>query len=233
VSLRNSVDRVSGIGLEFPGKEILALDSGPCEEGIGSVTLYGSVPSRGFSAFVRFNIFSELLGNRQHVASVIVPSGVNGELVSISGHIADSWHVTAQASTSRQDVKLAIIGLRCCASPRIRANVALLAPFSATTEAIPAPLLVAPITPMGDGLDGAGASLSVPAPGSGTLTFPAGARLTHWTVLGSAAGSNFTINGALNVLVGVDQLEGFPNGTIAVQTIDYVSLTVGTFEFVY
>jgi hypothetical protein len=234
---KNEQGKESGFGTSAPGDEALALDS---DEELGIIALYATVPSRSLGSVMRFNLFADLGGTRQHVASALAPEGTTGELIVVSGHMADSWHVTVQSTTPRQDCKIGLVGRECCAMPSVQVRADLLA-LAFSTEGGPEllALLWAPFVPWG-GENGAARALSVA--GSGSLPFPKGARLTHWMAQGVAlpgpAGSvsvKTTPAGpalATGVGNGAPAREVFPDGNTPVSSIDFANLDFGIFEFV-
>lgn len=239
--MRFESDKLNGYGPGFPGTDALSLDCDRGEEEFGLVSLYAAVDRMNLGAFVRFNLFSELMGTRQHIASAICPEGTTGELIVVSGHLADSWHVTAQSTDARQLVKVGLVGAQCCAPPlvRVRADLLALATF-AVDEDEPAllELLAAPMVPWGVEF---GALQVSTVTGSGVLAVPKGARLLHWEALGAAPGGQITFTESLvpgnsqTVAVGVGEpkREGFPNGTMPITEITYSALDYGLFEWVF
>lgn len=200
------------------------------------VSLYAAVPQRGnvTGSFVRFNLFADAGNTLQHVASAICPAGTSGELIVVSGHAADSWHVFAQATNPRQDVKVNLLAKSCCASERVRVRTDLLALAYADPEVSGiGPLGWFPLVPWGQEF---GAPNAYTVTGSGTLVLPAGARLTHWLAEGSGGGGTVrfdtTVPGSvLSVGTGVPAREGFPM-TQPVSAVVYTSLAFGLFEVV-
>ena len=241
--MRFESDKLNGYGAQFPGTDALSLDVGKGEQEFGLVSLYAAVPRMSLGAFVRFNLFSELMGTRQHIASAICPEGTTGELIVVSGHLADSWHVTVQASDARQDVKVGLVALQCCASPAVRVRADLLAlAFADFDEDEPQlnALMAPPLVPWGVEF---GALQVETVSGSGVLVTPkGGARLIHWEAMGAAPGPGsitFTqsvVDGTFQTItvgVGEPKREGFPNGTMPITEITYTSLDFGLFEWVF
>jgi len=229
---RNQIDRVAGLPVDFPGKELVSLDMTEGAEP-GIVTVYASIPSRGFPSIVRLNLFSELSGIRQHFASAFLTSGQAGTVISVTGHLADSWHIYGQASMAQQDVQAGLASTPCCAQPTVAVRPEALT-LAYTEGAGPlADLFAGPFVPMG-GPNGAAGAKSVS--GTGTLVLPKGARLTHWLAQGTAALSAFQIHhppGAdVPIVVGANHVDGFPFGLLPAASVDYQSLGVGVFEFV-
>jgi len=229
---RNGVDRQNGLPAEWPGRGLVSLDMTEGTEP-GIVSVFASVSSRGFPAVVRLNLFSELSGIRQHVASCFLNSGDTGEFISVTGHLADSWHVTGQASAPQQDVRVSLVSTGCCATPAVVVQPSAL--VQAFTEG-GGGLYRAPWVPMGVNLGAAGV-FSVA--GTSTVNFPPGSRLTHWIAEGSAAGAAIQIrrpppaSGVDLILpIGATRLEAFPAGLVPVTSIDFQLLTRGLFEFV-
>src|SRR5262245_33717880 len=234
---KNTNQHQSGFGTKEPGQECCALDASEGAEAWGLVSLYASVPSRGFlpSSFVRFNLFADVSGTREHVASAICPSGTVGELISVSGHAADTWHVTVQATSPRQDMKVSLIGNQCCAQPKVEVRADLLTLAFAPVEAgVPAELQWFPMVPWGGAF---GAAQAFTVTGTGVLAMPKGARLTHWLAEGTGGPPNtvrFDNQAAgqlLNVGNAAPAREGFPAAQY-VTSIAFQNLLFGLFEIV-
>ena len=239
--MRFESDKLNGYGAQFPGTDALTLDCGREEQEFGSVSLYAAVDRMNLGAVVRFNLFSELMGTRQHIASAICPEGTTGELIVVSGHVADSWHVTVQSTDARQLVKVGLAGLQCCAPPLVRVRADLLALALVEPEedqAALAELLAAPLVPWGVEF---GALQVETVTGTGVLAVPRGARLLHWEAMGVAPGGGITFTQSaapsasqtVSVGTGEPKREGYPNGTMPITEITYTALDYGLFEWVF
>lgn len=226
----------SGFGSAEPGQEVCALDAEEDRE-YGMVSLYAAIDSLGFLAtsFVRFNLFADLSGTREHVASAICPAGTTGEIMAVSGHVADTWHVTVQATSPRQSMKVGLSARPCCAPPKVQVRADLLTLAFAVAEAgLPAELQWFPMVPWGGDF---GVPQTYTVTGSGTLVLPAGARLTHWLALGTGGPPNTVRfdNQAAGPLINVGNAlparEGFPAAQYTTQIV-YQNLAFGLFEIV-
>lgn len=233
--MRNDTGKDSGFGSGAPGTEVCAL-SADVDEEIGVVSLYAAVPQRGSvtGSFVRFNLFADAGNTLQHIASAIAPAGTSGELIVVSGHVADSYHLFVQATNPRQDLKANLLAKSCCASSRVRVRADMLALAYADPEVSGIGALAwFPMVPWGVEF---GAAQAFTVTGSGTLVLPAGARLTHWLAEGTGGGGtvqfNTTVPGSvLAVGTGLPVREGFPVAQ-PVTTITYAALAFGLFEVV-
>lgn len=232
---KNTVAKQVGWGPGAPGTLSCSLDSEKNEE-IGLVSLYVSVPSLGqlTGSFVRFNLFGDVSGTEQHVASAICPAGTVGEIITVSGHVADTWHVYVQATKNQQTAKIGLAGKPCCASPGVLVRPDLLAPIFAPSELGLGELAWFPMVPWGNEF---GAAQTFQVTGTGTLTLPAGARVNHWLVLGTGGPPNtirFDGQGSGNVINVGNALpvrEGFPSAQY-VKQIAYQNLAFGLFDIV-
>lgn len=225
--------QITMVGSTAPGTEYLALD---CEDDLSLVSVYVSVPRQSdiTGSFVRVNLFGDLCNTRQHLASAICPMGTVGEIITVSGHTVDSYHVTLQATHTRQkNIKLGMAAKPCCAEPRVRVRADLL-PFAfAPGELGLGELQWFPMVPWGVEH---GAAQTYAVAGSNTLLLPTGARLTHWQALGSAPGASLQfdsggVSGTPFVVGQTTVREGFPAAE-SVSAIVYTSLTFGLFDIV-
>jgi hypothetical protein len=204
--MRAEIDRIVGFSTAFPGSEALSLRVGPGEE-TGLVTLAGSVPVRGLPAITRLNLFSEISGVRDHIASAILTPGNSGTLITVSGILADSWHVYAQCSDARQDVRLVLASQPCCAPQRVRVRQDLLSlGIVGEGAALIAPdLRDPPLVPWGEEY---GLHQTFYRTGGGSFVLPLGSRVWHWTALGIDATSTVT----WTTSVGTSQVIPVPPG---------------------
>jgi len=106
---------IQGLGIEFPGKPIVSV----VEIESACVTAYVDVPSEAAYGVVRWNLFSELEGIRQLLASVWTLPGYSGVIASVTGYVADGFHLEAQTSNPRQPVRGGLIATECCAAPSV------------------------------------------------------------------------------------------------------------------
>jgi hypothetical protein len=224
----------SGFGARAPGVEVLTMKAPEGDE-MGMVSLYADVPSRSLAlSYVRFNLFSCMANTLSHVASAICPPGTSGELIIVTGHTADSYHVFCQATDHRQDVTVSMGARACCAPPKVEVRPDLLALAFANPEAGLGELQWFPVVPWGE--EG-GAPQTFSVTGSGTLALPTGARLTHWLAQGTGAGGTLEFDGpivpgvAFSVGAALPAREGFPAFPV-VRQIVYTNLVFGLFEVV-
>jgi hypothetical protein len=229
------IGQLGNIGSEAPGQEYLSVK---CEPGdlSAQVSVYLSVPLQGHvtTSFVRVNLFSDLGGTRQHLASAICPAGTSGEVIAVSGHVADAYHVTLQATNTKQSgVKLGLAAMGCCADPKVRVRPDLLSLAFAPPEVGLGALEWYPLVPWGGEF---GAPNAYTVAGSGSITMPAGARLVHWLAQGTGPGGTLEFDGIasgpiLNLLAAAPAREGFPVAQ-HVTSIVYTNLLFGLFEIV-
>jgi hypothetical protein len=230
---RRTANQVDGLGLGFPGQEILSM---PTEEGeeAGLVSVYVAVPSHGFPNPVRFNLFCELGGFREHVASGLVFPSQNGLLATVSGKLADAWHLHAQCAQAKQDV-VATIGLStCCGEPRVRVRQDFLQWSAITAETPPAIAALVPDAlslpawvPWGEQY-GAHELFEYSGTG-GPFAFRPGSRLWHWRALGTGAGAfvRWTSPGGIvsEAVIDANEQDAFPWGQqpVALVTFDQMA----------
>jgi len=236
--MRAEIDRIVGFSTEFPGTEALSLTTGPGEE-TGLVTLAGSVPVRGLPAIARLNLFSELSGVRDHIASAICPVGTSGTLITVAGILADSWHVYAQCSDARQDLRLALASQPCCAPQRVRVRQDLLS-LGVTGEGaapIAAALVEPPLVPWGEDY---GLHQSYYRTGTGLFVLPQGSRLWRWTAFGvdATATVTWTTPAGTSVVTPVPPGAGaagggfFPVGNLSVLSVSWFNVVDFWFEVI-
>jgi hypothetical protein len=229
------VGQLDNIGSAAPGQEYLAVKA-PKGELAAMVSVYLSVPLLGHvtTSFVRVNLFGDVGGTRQHLASAICPAGTSGEVIAVSGHVADSYHVTLQATNPRQSgIKLGLVAMGCCASPKVRVRPDLLSLAFAPPEVGLGGLEWYPVVPWGGEF---GAPNAYTAVGSGSILMPAGARLTHWLAQGTGLGGTVEFDGLasgpiLTLLAAAPAREGFPAAQYVSQIV-YTNLLFGLFEIV-
>ena len=233
--MRKEAGQLSGVPSDAPGREYLSLDDEDEKHELSLVSVFISVPNVGHvtGSFVRVNLFADLGNTRQHVASAICPQGTIGEVMTVSGHTADSWHVFLQATQSLQpNIKLGMAAKPCCAEPRVRVRADLLSLAFAPSEVGLGELQWFPIVPWGVEH---GAPNAYTVTGTGALPMPAGARLVHWQALGSAPGAFVQFDGvAAGPQIAVGQTtvrEGFPAAQYVTQIV-FQTLTFGLFEIV-
>lgn len=238
--MRNDASKESGFGAGAPGIEVLSLDSDPGDE-MAMVSLFASVPNRSLPlSFVRFNLFGQLGNTMQHIASALAPAGTSGELIAVSGHVVDSYHVLVQATQPTQDIKANLAARACCASPKVEVRADMLALAFAAAEVGLGALLWYPLVPWGGAF---GAAQTFTVTGDGAIDLPPGARLTHWLAQGGNGGPGtveFNPPGPfgtpiagpiLDVGGALPAREGFPAAP-AIANITFTNLVFGLFEVV-
>lgn len=225
----------SAFGASAPGTEIVSLRAEGKDDELGMVSVYADVPSRSLAiSYVRFNLYAGLANTLSHVASAICPAGTTGELMVVSGHVADSYHVFGQSTNPRQDVTCSIAARSCCAPPKVEVRPDLLALAFAGPEVGLGALEWYPVVPWGEET---GAPQTYAVTGSGTLVLPKGARLTHWIAQGTGGGGTLEFDSpgatgtAFSVGAALPQREGFPAFPNVAQIV-YVNLVFGLFEVV-
>lgn len=233
--MRKEAGQLSQVPSGAPGREYLSIDDEEAKHELSLVSVFISVPNVGHvtGSFVRVNLFADLDNTRQHVASAICPQGTIGEVMTVSGHTADSWHVYLQATRSLQpDIKLGMAAKPCCAEPRVRVRADLLSLAFAPAEVGLGDLQWFPLVPWGVEH---GAPNTYTVTGTAALALPAGARLVHWQALGTAPGSFVEFDGLAagpQIVVGNTVVkEGFPAAQYVTQIV-YSTLSFGLFEIV-
>lgn len=229
--MRKADGRVSQLPRDFPGVQVCSLDVRDFDD-YGCVTLYASVPRTGVAALCRFNLFAELQGVQQHVASAFGVTGFSGLLLSVSGFCADSWHCYAQGtSQTTGNVKVALVGLDCCAEPAVRIQATQMEPnFLIEADWFDQQFTNPPRAPLGlehgnyVALAGGVTAGPTAFPFPGAIA-PAGGqtRIIHWRFLGSGATGQLTFlrqsQSILVVPVGSVFMDGFPKGNLVADTI--------------
>ena len=217
--MKNQSLKTTGAPLEFPGKLVASLlangDDGttgttPDDDVVTSVSVYVAVPNRGLptSAGVRLNLFAELSGTQQHVASVVCPVGTTGLVMTVTGHTVDSWQVYMQATNPNQDVKISLAGQACCGAPAVKVRPDLLPLAFLGEDGLDGLENHFPFVPWGTGQEGAaGAELvfTVTNPFVRSVTIPLDTAITR---------------------------SGFPFGSIVADQITFAHLTFGSVDWV-
>lgn len=215
----------------FPGKEVLQvprIDGDQRREvNSGNVMVYASLPTSPSAggAVVRLNLFAELFGVREHVASAFVLAGAPpASVINVSGHVVDGWHLLAHSTSPQAALRCTMASMPCCGPPRVRVNKDNINPPPAALDDA-ATLLqfdAPPMVPWGRE-NGRYNQQSVVNVGGGgtTITFDRGARITHMLLIADAAvDATYTIRDehATVIETGVvpmgERAEWFPNGDL-------------------
>ena len=131
---KQELDQITGLPLRDPGDEHLAI-VGPSS----CATVFVAVDSL-LTGLVRVNLFAELFGVRDLVASAFVPNGFRGVAIVVTGMQVDGWHVTFQATSPLINMKAGLQVGCGCSGFSIEVPPSLLAPEN--TEDIPPELLI-------------------------------------------------------------------------------------------
>lgn len=195
--VRKHVENVRGLPADFPGTEILAI---PFDEDESSTcSVYVSTSFEGTPTVFRLNLFAELLGIRQHIASAFVanvPRGFSGLVMAVTGFLVDGWHLYAQAATSggvssaNATIRATMAARPCCTDPFVRVPEPLLAlPLAELIAGNVADMIDPPMLPLG-GPNGQIVPFSVTADSPASpLVFPPGSRLVEISMLGTGEGN--------------------------------------------
>lgn len=116
---RRTGDMQQQLGFRFPGRPVASLRAGP-NEVRSCVTAYGRAQCDLQTEVTRWNLFGELDGSRQHFATAFATGQFDGLLFSVSGHLADSWHLYAQATSDRVFARGGLLSSDCCAEPSVQ-----------------------------------------------------------------------------------------------------------------
>lgn len=229
--MKNQEAKIVQLGADFPGREVVALD---CEEGTGAVSVYASIPRLNIGAMVRVTLFAQLLGTRQQIASVICPEGTDGEVISASGHLADSWHVYACATAPQAQAKLGLMAKECCGPPKVWARADLLSLAFLDDANFPPLFAVGPFVPLGDDFGGAGAETLT---GTSNVILPIGARITHWIAQANVGDGAIVFTdpsgGTRSIaLLAGQRFEGFPDGRWPATKVAVTNVTFALVEWV-
>jgi len=125
---QGEIVRVNGqatdaLGLTFPGSVVTTLKSPDDKQGVLTcISAWGGVPKGlpGSPELVRLNLFAELFGVQQHIASAFVLGGQEGLIFDVAGIPADAWYVYAQCANNRTKVRVSMQGQTGCSQLSIR-----------------------------------------------------------------------------------------------------------------
>lgn len=125
---QGEIVRVNGqatdaLGLTFPGSVVTTLKSLADKQGVLTcISAWGDVPKGlpGSPELVRLNLFAELFGIQQHVASAFMLGGQSGLIFDVAGIPADAWYVYAQCANNRTKVRVSMQGQTGCSQLSIR-----------------------------------------------------------------------------------------------------------------
>ena len=196
--MKAHAENVRGLPIDFPGREILSVPFDSDESSTCSV--YVDAPFEGVPAVYRFNLFAELLGIRQHIASAFVqnvPKSFSGLIFSVTGFLVDGWHLYAQAisqggaiSATNATIRATMAAKPCCTDPFVRVPEPLLAfPPAEAIGTHVATFVLPAMTPLG-GPNGQVLPFSVTADAPASpIVFPPGSRLVQLELLGSGPGN--------------------------------------------
>ncbi len=234
--------------LAFPGREALQVPRIDGEHrrevNSGNVMVYASLPNTGTGGVARINLFAELFGVREHVASAFVVAGAApASIITVSGHVVDSWHVLVQATGGDLRPRIAIASQDCCGEPRVRVNKNNLTPPPelATEVAFDAQMILPPMVPWGRE-NGQYVLFTADNDAGPTVeTFPPGSRLTRVEII-AAAGADASIAfadqfGVVSLIPAItvpmgEHVELFVNGDIVVASVTFSNITYIATELV-
>lgn len=112
-----------GLGLTPPGTVVTTLKSPDGKQGVLTcISAWGGVDKAlpGSPELVRFNLYAELFGIQQLIASAFVTGGQHGLLFDVAGIPADAWYVYAQTTNNRTKVRVSMQGQCGCSQLSIR-----------------------------------------------------------------------------------------------------------------
>lgn len=241
--------KVVGCPLDFPGKLVASLSASGANDTLGAddngpgavasgVSVYCAVPNTALGGGIRLNLFAELSGTQDHVASVVVPVGFAGLVMTVTGHIVDAWNVYQQSTNPNQSTKLSLAALSCCAEPAVKIRPSLLPYAFAAEDGLNALEQQFPFTPWGTGAEGAAgySSLAGAAP---TVNLPTRSRILHWEGIGSASDATlvFTVLTpqvrSVTIAIGsAVQRHGFPLGSLVADRIVGTDITFASVDWV-
>ncbi len=234
--------------LAFPGREVLQLPriDGEHRRAVnsGNVMVYATLPNTGTGGVARINLFAELLGIREHVASAFVVAGASpSSVINVSGHVVDSWHVLVQATAADLRPRVAMASQDCCGEPRVRVNKNNLTPppLLSVETAFNDQMILPPMVPWGRE-NGQYVLFTADNDAGPTLeTFPPGSRLTRVEII-AAAGADAVVTfrdqfgvqsliPTINVPQG-EQVELFVNGDTIVGSVTFSDISYFAVELV-
>ena len=233
--------------LAFPGREVLQLPriDGKQRRAVnsGNVMVYGSLPNTGGGGVARLNLFAELFGIREHVASAFIVAGdPPASIINVSGHVVDSWHLLVQTSGADARPRVAMASQDCCGEPQVRVNKANLnRPPPPTGESGPKftlEMLDPAMVPWGRENGQYNLFNDTAEAGPVTFTLDAGARVTRIEVIADGGGATVAITDRLgfaldSFIVPADQqVELFVRGDLAAASVTYTGISYITVETV-
>lgn len=220
IHLDDNIGSRPELPFRFPGVEVLAIPRSPDQKerdlNSGQVQIYATVPNQGVAGVVRLNLFAELLGVRQHVASAFVQAGAPpSSVIVVSGHCVDGWHLLAQATSPKLTLRATIGSMKCCAEPRVRVNKDNInpPPFAGPELAQFGTQFVDPAMAPWGRENGQYEQFNLIADAGPTeTTFSQGARVTHMLFHPQAGGGTYSFENEFGVPI---EGGGVPAGTVA------------------
>ncbi len=234
--------------LAFPGREVLQVPRVDGEHrrevNSGNVMVYASLPNTGTGGVARINLFAELFGVREHVGSAFVVAGAPpASIITVSGHVVDSWHVLVQATGSDLRPRIAIASQDCCGESRVRVNKNNLTPPPelATEVSFNDQMILPPMVPWGRENGQYVLFTADNNVGPTVQTFAPGSRLTRVEIIAAAAADavvSFTDQfGVISLIPTItvpmgEQVELFVNGDIVVGSVTFSDISFLAVEMV-
>lgn len=228
----------TNLRFNFPGREILQLPRAADGEhpnrrvvNGGNVTVYAASKITNRGGIIRVNLFAELLGVRDHVASAFVtPGAPPAALIVATGFVVDGWHLYAQSTVSPIWLRATMASQECCASPRVRVKKNNLIPPSEIVDINPeitANFITPALVPWGreNGLHNA-QSVNAIGPGGATITLTPRSRITHVLAQTDGNGSVFEFLDEFGntietfTIAQAERIELFPHGDLQAAAVN-------------
>lgn len=140
--VKRELDQISGLPVAGDGDEKLQITGDTA-----CASLFVGVDNQVIGV-VRANLWAQLYGVRQLVASAFMVNGFRGLAIDVTGLPCDSWHVTFLASSPRINVKGGLIASCGCSAFSVNVPPSLLCPLPATDPDNPTPLSMLVKNPM-------------------------------------------------------------------------------------
>lgn len=220
--------KTAALGTTFPGKVITTLESEDKKkpEGFSCVSVWGGAEKSGRSISVpsdaptpelyRVNLFGEVQGFQQHVASCFVRGAQSGLLFSVTGVQVDAWFVYAQALDPRDAIRVSLQASRGCASlsvtvpARFRGIQSDFTDGVSTWSSLPASFTDAPFAPLETET---GFYDLITGTGPGLVVVPVYFRVLRATFTGAGVVTMTSAQGGTQAITSPAVIE--PRGTLA------------------
>lgn len=161
--VRHVGESTDALGLAFPGTIVSAIHALDADKhgGMTCVSVWGGIQKSGRQTtrttdapsweLVRLNLFAEVQGWQQHVASAWICGGQSGLIFTVNGLQADAWYVFAQSADNRDAIRVSMQSDRGCSALSVRVPVryrTIQSVFAPAWTDLPAQLTQEPFAPL-------------------------------------------------------------------------------------